>query len=364
MKVECSIQNLSQAVSLASRVTGKNLSLPVLSCLLLVAGEGKFKIRATNLDLGVEIEIPGKVTKDGIAAVPAGVFSGTVGSIQGDTVTLEGDDTTLSIKTRQGTATINLLPAQDFPVLPYVKGKAQVSLPSERLAEGIRSVFYAASQSSIKPELASVYVYKDGKSLVFVATDSFRLAERTLSVATGDFEPILIPARNIPDILRFLEAVGGDVELRINESQCAFVADKLYMTSRLIDGSFPDYRQIIPKEKQSESIVLKQDFIAALKRMAVFADKFNQVTLSVSPTKKVFVMKARNTEVGESEDSIPATLTGQDIEISFNHRYLADCLPTINSDSISLSLAGVGRAMVIRGVPDQGFLYLIMPMNR
>lgn len=364
MKVECSVQNLANAVSLASRVTGKNLSLPVLSCLLIVAGEGKFKIRATNLDLGIEIEVPGKVSSDGVVAVPAGVFAGTVGSIQGDTVTLEGDETTLSIKTRQGSATINLLPAQDFPILPYVKGKAQVTLPAERLAEGIRSVFYAASQSSIKPELASVYVYKDGKSLVFVATDSFRLAERTLSVATGEFDPILIPARNIPDVLRFLETSGGEIELRINESQCAFVADKLYMTSRLIDGSFPDYRQIIPKDKQTEAIVLKQDFIAALKRMAVFADKFNQVTLAVSPKSKTFVMKARNTEVGESEDSIPATLTGENLEISFNHRYLADCLSAVNADSISLSLAGPGRAMVIRGVPDQGFLYLIMPMNR
>jgi DNA polymerase-3 subunit beta len=364
MNVELNREKLATAALLASRVTGKNLSLPVLSCLLLVVGDGGFKIRATNLDLGTELAVPAKVKKEGVIAVPAAVFVNTISSIAGESVVLEASETTLTIKTKQGNSTINLLPSNDFPVLPYLKGKASFTMPVGKLTEGIRSVHYAASTSSIKPELGSVYVVKAADSVKFVATDSFRLAERTLAVKTSDFEPILIPARNISDILRILESAEDDVEVRVSESQCAFISGSTYVTSRLIDGSFPDYGQIIPKSKITEVITLKGDFLAALRKAVIFSDKFNQITFTVAPKKSAFVIKARNTEVGESEDTVPATLTGEDIEISFNHRYLLDCFQSVSTDSLSLSLNGPGKPMVIRGVPDSGFLYLIMPMNR
>ncbi|MDP2649983.1 MAG: DNA polymerase III subunit beta, partial [bacterium] len=253
------------------------------------------------------------------------------------------------------------------PSIPKPESKQPHLISGRSLTSGFRGVLYSASTSLIKPELASVYVYYEDGYLIFAATDSFRLAEKKIQYREEkeDIPPIIIPAKNASELSRILEMESdGDMEVFIDENQCSIRRNGLYVTSRIIDGSFPDYRSIIPKETTTEAVLLKEDFANTLKRGQVFSDKFGQVSLHIYPSKKQFTFSAHNADVGEVFDSLDAALTGEDLDISFNQRYLLECLQSVSADSISLSFAGVGKPLIIRGVGDNTFTYLVMPMNR
>jgi DNA polymerase-3 subunit beta len=214
--------------------------------------------------------------------------------------------------------------------------------------------------------LASIFIYRDAEAAVFVATDSFRLAEkRVVLPKTAEIEDMLIPFKNSLEITRALEAMGPSVTMKSNKNLVSFEADGIRITSRIVDGVFPDYRQIIPKGYTTEAIVLKQDLINTLKVSTVFSDTFNQIHLVVDPKKKVFDAETKNSDVGENKSELDAALSGESLEVNFNCKYIADCFQSMESDSLSLQFNGKNKPLVIRPVSgDQTFLYLVMPMNR
>jgi DNA polymerase-3 subunit beta len=238
-------------------------------------------------------------------------------------------------------------------------------MPAKDLAQGIKSVVYAASIGSMKPELASVFItYKDGE-LVFVATDSFRLAEKKVKVKKiPHFKNLLIPQKNAQEIVRLLDRDNEDVSVTIGENQAAFHKEGMYLATRVVDGNFPDYRQIIPSESKTKAVLLKEDLQTALKTNLIFADNFNQLTLTLSPKNKIFEITSKNSNVGENVSKIDSAIEGDDLTISINHRYLVDCFSAIPTDSVSLSFNGANKAVLVQGVGDKSFLYLVMPMNR
>ncbi len=224
---------------------------------------------------------------------------------------------------------------------------------------------YSSSVSTIRPVLSSVLVSSEEDGVVFAATDSFRLAEKRVGVKKHkEFGQILVPFRNIGEIVRTLEDIKEDAEVHLSENQIAFSHNDIYITSRVIDGAFPDYKQIIPKEVKTEVIVLKQDFISSLRISNIFADKFSQVIFHVSPKDKVFKITTKNNDVGENVNNLDAVMKGDELTISFNYKYIIDCFQSIDTDSISLSFSDTNKPMVIRGVGDRSFLYLVMPMNK
>ncbi len=366
MKLECIKDKLEAAVSKAEKITEKNATLPVLRCVLLVAQNNSLKIRATNLDLGIETTLPVKIEKEGVVAVPGAILNSFISSVYGSkNITLELKDNNLVVSTDSGSTTIKTYPYEDFPIIPHVAESETLRISAKTLVRGLRSVVYSASLSSIKPELSSVYVYFEDGKIVFVATDSFRLAEKKIpEKKIKGFDPILIPFKNAIEIIRALEDVSDEVEINFNKNQISFTYEGLYLTSRLIDGVFPDYKQIIPKEFTAEAVVLKQDLINLLKLSNIFTDKFNQVVVKTLPTKKIFSVTTKNTDIGENNSTIPAALSGEDLEIAFNYRYILDSFSSLETDSLSLSFTGLNRPMVIRPVGDTSFMYLVMPMNR
>lgn len=366
MKIESIREKLSDAVSRAEKIAGKNPTLPALSGLYLKAEKGTLTIRSTNLDLGMTITMPVKVTEEGHAVVPAQVLNAFLSSLSDDkTISLELKDNTLSVETKSARTTLKTLPTDDFPLVPELTDDLAFSLPAKDLALGIKSVVYAASVGSMKPELASVLItYKDGE-LIFAATDSFRLAEKRIKTRKiPHFKELLIPQKNAQEIARLFDKDGEDVSVTVGENQAAFHKEGMYLATRVIEGVFPDYRQIIPTTSTTKAILLKEDFQAALKTNLIFADAFNQLTLTLSPSKKVFEIISRNSNVGENISKPDATLEGEDLTISVNHRYLVDCFQSLPTDSVSLSFNGSNKAVLVQGVGDRSFLYLVMPMNR
>jgi len=289
MKLECSIEKIKNAVSQVERITGKNLTLPILSSVLLVASTKSLKLRSTNLSLGIEIEIPAKVEKEGTLAISGSVLNAIFSNIsQNENVLLEEKDGNLLIKTKKSQIKLKSHPHEDFPTIPTVAGTS-FEIEAKKLMEGIKSVFYSSSVSDIKPEISSVFVYTNNDNLVFVSTDSFRLAEKKIKVkGVPEISGILIPFRNISEILKVFGEFQGLIKVCFNKNQISFSSDDIYLTSRVIDGIFPDYRQILPKDSTTEVIVLKQDLLNALKLSNIFSDKFNQVNFKISPKEKSF----------------------------------------------------------------------------
>ncbi len=365
MKLECEVEKIKNAIFQTEKIIGKNLTLPVLNSILFIASGKSLKLRATNLSLGIEIEIPAKIEKEGVIAIPGSVLVGIFSNIfQNENIQLEGIDGNLLIKTKKSKIKLKGQPHEDFPTIPIVSGK-NIEIEAKKLIEGIKSVYYSSSVSDVKPEISSVYIYSNEDSLVFVSTDSFRLAEKKIKIkGTEEISGILIPFKNIPEILRIFGDFSSVVKICFNKNQISFSANNIYLTSRIIDGIFPDYRQIIPKESKTEVIILKQDLLNALKLSNIFSDKFNQVNLSIKPKEKIFEFSSENNDIGENKTYLDASLEGEEVELSFNYKYFIDCLQSINTDSVFIKFNQASKPMVVGGVSDNSFTYLIMPMNR
>jgi DNA polymerase-3 subunit beta len=365
MKFETPLQTLHDAISTTARFAERKANLPVLGCVLVSAEGSRLILRATNLECGVEITIPTKVASEGVVAVPAGVLAGFLGNARGKSVTVELKGEVCKVETERASASIKTLPHEDFPILPRVSAEKSFKVKSSDLMRAIRSVVYCASLSAIKPELQSVLLYGEAGKLIAVATDSFRLAQKQVPMRGGGSIPeLLLPARNAAELMRILEDVNAEVEIYYNDNQLSLQHDGMYYTSRLLDGAFPNYRQIIPKSFSTEAVVLREEMASALKSLSVFADKFAQVSVSIEPTKKSMLLSSRNPDVGEQISTIKAAVEGESVAMSFNGRYLADSLQSVQGDSVRLHSNGPGKAMLIKDAGDESFFYLAMPMNR
>lgn len=367
MKVECSKEKLNWAIQVANRATNKSLTLPVLSNVILEVDSGKMFLRSTNLDIFIEVLISCKTEKNGVLAVSADALIGFLSSISKETtINLESVDGNLIIKSKSGRATIKGVPFEDFPKMTKPSGDIAFKIEASSLSDGIKSVSYSASSSQIKPELSSVVFYSDDKKLFFVSTDSFRLAEKNVRLNTNEQIPqIIVPVKNAIEIAKVADDFKNDeIEVSLSKGQIMVEVGGVTLISRTVDGSFPDYKQIIPKEFKTEIIVLKEDLARALKASVAFSDKFNQTSFSVSPKNKEVSIKSKSNEVGEGCVNLEASVSGEDIEISFNHKYVIDCLNFIKSDSVSFSFSGDARPALVRGISDHSFRYIVMPMNR
>lgn len=367
MKIECPKDKLSWALSKADKLTGKNLTLPILSCIFLSASKNNLVIKATNLDLGIELNVPVKVEKSGSVAVPGVVLSNFVNSLGNDkNIKMELIEGNLHISTNSTSTVIKSFPFEDFPTIPKIDSHTSFKINAVDFSKGLRSVWYSAAISSMKPELSSVFIYlNDNEEMVFVATDSFRLAEKKIKTKKlKDFGQILIPFKNVTEIIKILDEIRDDVVIGLDKNQISVSYNNIYLTSRVIDGVFPDYKQIVPKDFKTEAIVLKQDFINSLKTANIFSNSFNEINIKVLPAHKKIEITTKNPNIGENVNKLEAVLTGEDVVINFNYKYIIDCFQSIDSDSVSLSFNGLSRPMVIKGVSDKSFMYLVMPMNK
>ncbi len=366
MNISFEKKEFSEKVSTASRFAlQRHATLPALASLLIIASDDGVKLRSTNLETAADLKVRGTCREKGVAAVPAAILSQISSSLSGEgEVTLEQVGETLTVKTGTSKSVIKTVPYDDFPSIPFPEsGTNRIVLPGATLKMLFSALAPCASASSVRPELASIYLSIEGGVLTAVATDSFRLAEKKIPLTgRGAQGKLLIPAKNAADIAHVLP--NEDVIVSFDEHQCAFIGDFGTFITRLTNSVYPDYRQIIPKESIVEAIVLRRDFESALRRTAVFSDSFQKITLHFDPKKNLLSFEARNADIGESNESVPAKVSGDSIDLSFNHRYLATVLGLSNTESISFVATGVGRPLLIRGVGDPSLLYLVSPMNQ
>lgn len=363
MKVVLKLEKLKQSLDYLSGVSTKNLSLPVLTTILISAKGREVILRATNLQVGVEVKLTGEIENPGACAVDASILQRLFSSLSsvGD-VYLEIYGTELRIKTTNNSFSLKTSPHEDFPTLSRAVGDT-FTVNQKVLEAGIKSVSYAASISDIKPEISSVYIYSDEEYLIFVSTDSFRLAEKKIKIkGLADFPGVLIPYKNISELLRIISHIPGDIDFTISEHQISLRSDNIFCTSRVIDGNFPDYKQIIPGKLATEVVCLKSDLVDILKVTNLFSDRFQRLQIVVDIKSSSCSFNSSNQDIGKGEAILESTIEGESTIINVNHRYLNECLNTIKEDSIVLEIEN-NRPVKVYGVGQRDFLYLVMPMN-
>ncbi len=366
MKLEVRAEKLQWAVQKLQKNQQKQLSLPILESIYLEAKDNTLVLRTTNLHVGTEVIIPVKVEKEGRAAVRYDLLSQVLSNLKTKEEKLEFlyNGNLFVVKTPYSQVSMTSYNADEFPTLPKIADASRFVLPIADFINGVQSVMYAAAQSDIKPEISSVYIYADGNELVFVSTDSFRLAEKRVVVGeVGEFPGVIFPIKNVQEFIRVFAREEGTFSVLVSENQISFETESLYFVSRVVDGSYPNYRQIIPTESTTTVTLLHSELTSALRLVHIFSDDFHQIFLKTNKEKEKIILSAKNAEVGESEAEVDAHIQGNDIEIKFNYRYLYDVLSHQLGDSISIELTETRKPFVVRYVGESSFLYLVMPMR-
>lgn len=375
MQLRCQQAELERALHQVSRAVARRSTLPVLSNVLLVADEGTLRVTATNLEIALSVTLPADVLEPGQLSVRADVFSDFIGSLPRQEVTLTGSPGNTDLRVTCGTSKARIagIPAEDFPTIARIgEQPPTATVSTEALREAIGQVVFAAATDDSRPVLAGVLLEFRGQELTLAAADGFRLSVRTLSLpqpAATDLA-IIVPAKALGELARVVADGEETVHLLVtpNRSQVLARSGRLEFLSRLIDGSFPEFRQIIPKQWRTRVTVDREAFLAAARRAKIFAQSNNEVVkLQFLPGDSELdpgsmVVSAQAADAGDTEDVLPARVDGPEATIAFNGRYLTDVLSVAKSTEIAIEMTSSNAAGVFRPVGDESFVHVVMPM--
>ena len=362
LRITCAKDELAQALGVVSRALSTRTSVQILSGVLLEARGGELRLAATDMELSLRATVPASIEGDGAIVLPGKTFVDIARLLPGGEVTIEHRpaESVVHVTASSASYTLNTYNPEDFPRLPELDAVSTFSVERESLLETISRVARAASRDESRPVLTGILVrFGDGK-LVMAATDSYRLAvkETTFSGSVPDLEAI-VPGRALQELARIANA-GDEVEIGVQENQVLFSTDGVWLTTRRIDGQFPNYRQLLPESFEHELTVPRVELLEVIRRASVMIQRATPLQLRFAEGELTVV--ARTHEVGESRESMPIGYTGEPLEIGFNADFLRDGLELLDSDDIRLKLISPLRPAVIQGEGDD-FTYLVMPIR-
>jgi DNA polymerase-3 subunit beta len=369
--MKCTIlsDNFKKALSLVERSTGKNLTLPILSSFLIDAEIGALKIIGTNLEIGIETIIRGTIQEQGKIAIPARALSSYISTIPKDEkITLESKDTDLIVKTQTQKTVFKGYQQDDFPPFPQIKDIYKLSIKKTDIIHTISRNLISISKNTIKPELASMYFSIEKDMLTIASTDSFRLSEEKIKPISFSpkiaNESFLIPARTCEELIKLLEYSNDEeVFFTIGNGELLVKYNDTSLYSRLTEGNFPDYKQIIPKKFTTQAIVSRSTLANHIKRASIFANKLQGVTLAFTKETGDCVIESSNRDVGEYKASMKSDIHGNSINIVFNYHYLLDGIEGYADDTLSFGFNSESQPLLIRPVKKENSLYVVMPMK-
>lgn len=375
MKVSCLQENLAKGLSIVSRaVAPRTATLPVLTHVLLATDNGRLKIAATNLELGVTCWIGGKVETEGAVTLPARTFSDLVSLLPQDTVNLELNVRTQTVRVQSGRTDANIkgIDAQEFPIIPTFNSTAAAFIDPAVLKKMINQVVFCAATDESRPTLTGVLTKLEGKTITMAATDGFRLSVRKaeLKEAVAEAKTFLIPGKAVAEVARVMGEQEEPVAISITPSngQVLFHMSNVDVVAQLIDQKFPDYEHIIPRKHETRSVMNSADLLKACRQAGIFArDSLDTMRLAIKPGEELepgrVTVTARADETGDNLSEVEAMVNGGGVEIGFNVKYLIDVLSVVDTPQIALETTQPRSPGVVRMVGDENFLHVIMPMH-
>ena len=373
MKLSCLQENFNRGLSIVGRAVATRTTLPITNNVLLAAEEGRLKLVATNLEMAISCWIGAKIEEEGAITVPARLLTEFISSLPSDTIAinLSPQTKTLGLKCARFEARISGVDAKDFPPIPSVDEGITTSVEVEALRQGINQVVFAAATEESRPVLTGVCTQFEGSTLTLAAADGFRLAVFKLPIAkpVSQKTEVIVPARTLAELNRLMtdqeEAVN--ITLNPNKSQVLFRLKSTELVSQLVQGTFPNYAQLIPKSYNTRVIVSVADFLRATKTASIFArDGSGIVRLVITPGSEMnpgrLSVSARSEEIGDDVGEIDATVEGADAKIAFNGKYLTDVLSVLHESQVALETTNPSSPGLIRPVGTENYTHVVMPM--
>jgi DNA polymerase-3 subunit beta len=362
MKINLQRDDLVQRLAVVSRAVSTRATVQILSGILLRASDGELELAATDMELSLRTTVPAQIEGEGSVVVPGRRLVELARLLPSDEVEIEHkpDESVVHITSGSASYTLHTYSAEDFPRLPELDIAGTFGVDREALLETVNRVARSASRDESRPVLTGILARFEPGKLVMAATDSYRLSVKETPIAgtVPELEAI-IPARALQELVRIAVA-GDEVQIGVQENQVLFSTDGISMTTRRIDGQFPNYRQLLPESFEHELALPRQELLDVVKRAGVMIERTSPLQLRFAEGELTVV--ARTHEVGESKESIPAPYTGEPLEIGFNGDFLRDGLESVTGDEVRFKLISPLRPAVLQGDSDE-FTYLVMPIR-
>ena len=366
MKLKILQETLSESLQIASRFTSNRTQLPVLGNIYLSSEKNKLIVSATNLEMSFTTSVGSQVGKEGKITVPARIIVDLVNNLNPGSLNLETDREQLIVSENQNKFNISGMNVSDFPSVPQGIAKTNVALSNQGLLDSLSKVLFAVSTDETRPVLTGVLIILKGGEVNFIATDGFRLSQKKLKLKQNakKEEKVIIPKNILSELARLTK--GEEVKMEINraDKQVIFAFEKMILSSRVIEGDFPDFEKIIPKSSGGKIDVDKEEMLRAVKLISVFArDSGNVAKIKVGKDSLTFSAESQSS--GSGEEKIDAKVKGgeDDLSIAFNYRFLEDLLNSIDGDNIEIGLTDANAPGIFKDPKDPDYLHLIMPVR-
>jgi DNA polymerase-3 subunit beta len=373
MKVTCLQENLARGLGIVGRAVALRSTLPITANVLIATDHGRIKLAATNLDIALTCWIGGQIEEEGAITVQSRLLTDFVNSLPSDKVelALSPRSKQLKVKCARNEATIGGLDADDFPPIPAVDDGATLELDPKMLREAITQVVFSAATDDSRPVLTGVDLVVEGDTLTFAAADGFRLAVRTMKLKkkVAEKQQVIVPSRALSELNRLLQDQDEPVAMTFNagKTQVLFRLKDVELVAQLIQGTFPDYSRLIPKEWTSRAVVEVKDFLQETKIASIFArDGSGIVRITfqggedAGPGK--MTVSARAEEIGDNQGELDASVEGEPSKIAFNGKYLQDVLQVLDGGRVALETTGPSQPGVIKPIDDDSYVHVVMPM--
>lgn len=361
MNITINRSKLQTALRIVERVISKNTSLPILNTILLKTENNQLKLLATNLEIGIKYWISARINQEGEIAVPARIFSDFIGNINDEKLTLGVDKNIITINSDHYKTQILGLGTKDFPLLPKTKSAEKFIINSVVFKGALMSVLDSVSLSETRPEISGVSMTISKDKAIFAATDSFRLAEKIVSVSNGLPGSIIIPRNSALELIKINENNNTDLSMIISDNQLFITGEDYEFVTRLIDGHYPEYRKIIPEKFISAAKINKNDLERNVRMASIFSSTIFDIKLKAENNN--IEIKAKNNDRGEITANTPCLTKDTPFEVAVNYRYLLDGVKIIPTDEVLIQFTGEGSPLVLKADDKSDIIYLIMPLR-
>jgi DNA polymerase-3 subunit beta len=362
LKITCSREELVRQLSIVSRAASTRTTVQVLAGILLRAEDGKLQLAATDMELSLRTSLDAGVDTEGAVVVPGKLLVDLARLLPGDEVSIEHRQGEGVVEIVSGSASyrVHTYNAEDFPRLPELSGTELATIDAEALLATATKVGRAASRDESRPVLTGILVRFEGENLIMAATDSYRLAVKETSMSTpGPELDAIVPARALLELAR-VSPGASELQLGVQENQVLFASDGVLLTTRRIEGQFPNYRQLLPESFEHEVALPREELLDVVRRVAVMAQRNAPLRLRFAEGE--LTVSAQTQDVGEGRETMPAAYTGEALDIGFNPEFLRDGIESVEGDELRLKLISPLRPAVLQGAAED-FSYLIMPIR-
>jgi DNA polymerase-3 subunit beta len=374
MKFSSLQENLKQGLFITGHLTGRNQNLPILNNVLIEAKQGNIKMVSTNLEMGISCVVRGKIDQEGSFTVDAKILADYINLLPNQKIDIGLNNNALTISCDSYNTKVKGQSAEEFPLIPSVERGDYCKVPVQLLRKALNQVVFAVSTNETRVELTGVLFNLSNKELTLAATDSYRLAERKIGVKESTIESVsvIVPAKTIQEVVRIISGTKEDVaseledvEVYIYENQILFAYGSTEIVSRLIEGQYPDYRQIIPGQAKTKAVLEQQQFVRAVKASALFAKTgINDINLDFPKNRGLIVVSSASGQTGENIVEVPGRIEGEDNFVVVNYRYLLDGLNTVGGDEVVVEVVDGNTPCLLRPANDSDYLYIVMPIKQ